>query len=383
MRDRAGERRVRAAARAGVLVLAALGAAACGGDDENAGAQAQMRGGPGGGGPGGMDRVTPVEVVAVERGSIARSVSVSGVVEPIRSVGVNAQVPGALLAVNVEEGSLVRRGQVLARIDDRELRAQLQSAEAQLQVARSAYERAEQLRDRKVITLPEYERDRAAFAAAQASADQLRTRLGYTTVGAPVSGVVTAKLVEAGDVVGNQTRLFEIADISTMVVRVGVSELDVVELSIGDRVDIMLDAYPGRPLAGAIRRVFPSADPNTRLVPVEVAFDAASARVARPGFLARVTFRLSAHDNVLLVPAAALVGGQGSQSVYVVENDRAIRRTVETGLTSSGRVEIVAGLDGSEMVVTAGSNQLRDGAAVRISNAGAAPAAAAAPQGDT
>lgn len=383
MRDRAGERRVRAAARAGALVLAALGAAACGGDDENAGAQAQMRGGPGGGGPGGMDRVTPVEVVAVERGSIARSVSVSGVVEPIRSVGVNAQVPGALLAVNVEEGSLVRRGQVLARIDDRELRAQLQSADAQLQVARSAYERAEQLRDRKVITLPEYERDRAAFAAAQASADQLRTRLGYTTVGAPVSGVVTAKLVEAGDVVGNQTRLFEIADISTMVVRVGVSELDVVELSIGDRVDIMLDAYPGRPLAGAIRRVFPSADPNTRLVPVEVAFDAASARVARPGFLARVTFRLSAHDNVLLVPAAALVGGQGSQSVYVVENDRAIRRTVETGLTSSGRVEIVAGLDGSEMVVTAGSNQLRDGAAVRISNTGAAPAAAAAPQGDT
>ncbi len=378
MRDRAGERRVRGIVRAGALVLAALGAAACGGDDENAGAQAQMRGGPGG-----MDRVTPVEVAAVERGSIARSVSVSGVVEPIRSVGVNAQVPGALLAVNAEEGSLVRRGQVLARIDDRELRAQLQSAEAQLEVARSAYERAEQLRDRKVITLPEYERDRAAFAAAQASVVQLRTRLGYTTVGAPVSGVVTAKLVEAGDVVGNQTRLFEIADISTMVVRVGVSELDVVELSVGDRVDIALDAYPGRPLAGRIRRVFPAADPNTRLVPVEVALDEASARVARPGFLARVTFRLRAHDDVLLVPASALVGGQGSQSVYVVENDRAIRRTVETGLTSSGRVEIVAGLDGSEMVVTAGSNQLRDGATVRISNPGAAPAAQAAPQGDT
>jgi RND family efflux transporter MFP subunit len=342
--------------------------AACGGSDDSAGAQAQTRG------PGGAARITPVEVVAVERGTIARAVSVSGVVEPIRSIAVNAQVSGALLAVNVEEGSLVRRGQQLARVDDRELRAQLGAAEAQLQVAKNAFERAEQLRDRRVITLPEYERDRAAYAAAEAQVSQLRTRIGYATVGAPIAGMVTQKLVEAGDVVAPQTRLFEIADISTMVVRVGVSELDVVELNVGDAVDVRMDAYPGRPLAGRIRRVFPSADPGTRLVPVEVALDAASARAARPGFLARVTFQLSAREDVLLLPASALLGGQGSQSVFVVEDDRAVRRTVETGLTSAGRVEIVAGLDGTETVVTAGSNLLRDGAAVRVTQARAAPA---------
>jgi hypothetical protein len=96
-----------------------------------------------------------------------------------------------------------------------------------------------------------------------------------------------------------------------------------------------------------------------------------------------VTFNLSEQQNVLLVPASALVGGQGSQSVFIVENDRAIRRTVETGLTSSGRVEIVAGLDGSEVVVTAGNNMLRDGAAVRISSSVPTPASQAqAPQSD-
>lgn len=406
MRDRAGEKGVRARAgvpparerestraavaartvggrvwRIHVVAFVLLGAFTLGcGDDESAGAQAQTRdGGP----RQGMDRVTPVEVTTVERGSIARAVSVSGVVEPIRSVGVNAQVPGALLAVNVEEGDGVRRGQVLARVDDRELRAQLTAAEAQLEVARSAFERAEQLRERRVITLPEYERDRAAYAAAEATVQQLRTRLGYTTVNAPVNGIITAKLVEAGDVVGNQTRLFEIADVSTMVVRVGVSELDVVELAVGDLVDVVLDAYPGRALSGRIRRIFPSADPATRLVPVEVALDEVSARSARPGFLARVTFRLSAREDVLLLPASALVGGQGSQSVFVVENDRAMRRTVETGLTSQGRVEIVAGLEGDEIVVTAGNNMLRDGAAVRINNAGAVPAVqGAGPQDD-
>ena len=362
-----------------MLLLAAVGASACGGDGDEAAAAAQSgggRGGPGGpGGPGAANRIVPVEVVAVEQGDIARSVTVSGVIEPIRTVAVNAQAAGALIAVNVEEGSMVGRGALLARIDERELAAQLGAAEANLQVAQAAYERAQQLRDRRVITLPEYERDRAAYAAAQAQVEQLRTRIGYATVNAPVAGIVTEKLVERGDIVSNNTRLFTIADISTMVVRVGVSELDVVELQPGDTVAVGLDAFPGRQLRGTVRRVFPSADPTTRLVPVEVALDAASARVARPGFLARATFDLSARENVLLLPASALLGGQGSQSVFVIEGDKAVRRTVETGLTSAGRVEIVAGLDGSERVVTAGNTMLRDGAQVRISTAaGVAPA---------
>jgi membrane fusion protein (multidrug efflux system) len=288
------------------------------------------------------------------------------VVQPIRTVGVNSQAAGALLAVNVEEGDLVRTGQVLAQVDVRELRAQLVAAEAQLEVARAAFERAEQLRERRVITLPEHEAARSSYAAAQAQLDQLRTRVGYANVHAPVAGVITSKLVERGDVVAPQTRLFELADISTMVVRVGVSELDVVELNVGDEVNVVLDAYPTNALRGYIRRVFPSADPATRLVPVEVALDAQSARLARPGFLARILFSLSSRDDVLLLPTAALMGGQGSQSVFVIEGDRAIRRTVETGLTSQGRVEIVAGLAGDESVVTAGNNNLRDGAAVRV-----------------
>src|SRR5690606_10055989 len=125
-----------------------------------------MRGGPGGGPGGGGARVMPVTVGKVERGSIARTAAVSGVVEPIRTVGVNSQLAGALLQVLVQEGEGVRTGARLARLDDRELAAQLAAAEAAYPVAGAAYQRAEQLRDRKVITVPEYERDRTAFAAA-------------------------------------------------------------------------------------------------------------------------------------------------------------------------------------------------------------------------
>jgi membrane fusion protein, multidrug efflux system len=363
-------RRIHISRMAGALALALVSAACGRGGGEEAQAASTAQTGQGGmsgrGGAGGGARVAVVEVQPVTRGSIARQVTVSGIVEPVRSIGVNSQLSGAVNVVVVQEGDLVRQGAVLARMDSRELTAQLASAEAQFEVTKAAYARAEQLRERKVITLPEYERERTAYAAAMAQVEQLRTRVGFATVRSPVTGVVTEKRVESGDVVGNQARLFTVADVSELVTRVGVSELDVVELSQGDAVTITLDAFPGTALRGRIRRIFPVADPTTRLVPVEVAFDAASARVARPGFLARVTFDLATSENVLLLPVAAVLGAQGAQSVFMVVDGAATRRVVTTGLTSQGRIEIVSGLSEGDGVVVAGNNTLREGMTVRV-----------------
>ncbi len=344
-----------------VAFAATLGASAC------KQGEATQTGGPGGAANRrGQPRVAVVQTVAVTTGSIARSVTVSGVVEPLRTVAVNSQLSGAVLSVRVEEGSVVRSGDTLAELDGRELQAQIDAAEASYQVADAAFERAKQLRDRQIITLPEYEQQRTAHAAATATLGQLRTRIGYTQVLAPVDGVITEKRVEAGDAVGTQTRLFSIAEVSTLVVRVGVSELDVVELKEGDPVRVDMDAFPDRVVSGHIRRIFPSADPTTRLVPVEVALVSEARSFVRPGFLARTTFALNERSGVLLVPQSALVGGSSSQAVFVVDQGRAVRRTVETGLTSEGSVEVVSGLKEGEPVVTLGNHLLRDGAEVRV-----------------
>ncbi|HEX7051273.1 MAG TPA: efflux RND transporter periplasmic adaptor subunit [Longimicrobiales bacterium] len=343
-----------------VLVGAAVAVAgACGGEGRADSGGRMGRGRQGG-------TVPAVATAAVETGTIARRLHVSGVVEPIRTVGINSRMAGAILSVEVEEGVTVRRGDVLARLDERELNAELAAAEAAYDVAKATFERSERLRERKVITAAEYDRDRAAFAAAEARLEQIRARIDYATIRAPISGVVTEKHVEAGDIVGNQTRLFAIADMDTMVVRVQVSELDVVELSPGDPVQVALDALPDRTFEGRIRRIFPAADPVTRLVPVEVALHGESARAARPGFLARVEFALTAETGVRLVPASAIIADAGAPAVFVVKDGRALRRTVETGLTSEGRVEIVSGLEPGELVVVAGNNALRDGAEVRV-----------------
>ncbi len=343
-----------------VFALAA-GVAACGGSGES-GAPSGRAGGPGrvmG------ERTVPVATAVVEVGTIARSITVSGVVAPLRNVGINSQLAGAVREVNVEEGDVVRAGTVLARLDDREIRAQVASAEAAFEVAEATFQRSERLFERQVITRAEYDLDRAAYAAARAQLDLLRTRLDYATIEAPINGIVTEKHIEAGDIVSTQTRLFTLADLDTLVTRVQVSELDVVDLREGATVDLSLDAYPDRLFQARIRRIFPTADPATRLVPVEVALDEQANAFARPGFLARVRLALGTRTGVKLVPASAIVGDAGSPAVFVVRDGRAFRRTVETGLTSEGRVEIVAGLEPGERVVVAGNNSLRDGALVR------------------
>jgi membrane fusion protein (multidrug efflux system) len=350
------------------------------------GGQQRQGGGGGGagfggpGGPGGMRGPTgpvAIEVAAVTRGALAREATVAGVLSPVRTVGVNSQVGGALLSMRVEEGDVVRAGQVLAEIDSREIRAQLRSAEASLALAKSTAERSAALLKDRVVTAAEYERDQAAFASAQATVDALRTRLGYSSVRAPLAGVVTEKRNEAGDVVGAQTRLFTIADVSTLVVRVQVSELDITGISVGQAADVSVDALGGASFKGTVRRIFPAADSVTRMVPVEVGLAGTAARQLRPGYLARVTVKLGERSGVLLAPASAVVGSRDARAVYVKVGEKVERRTVRLGQTSGSVVEILEGLQPGDTVVSVGADQLRDGAQVRVVPPIGAPAPAA------
>lgn len=356
----------------GILASAALLACSSG---ESAQPGRAGSGGPGGGGPGrpggpggrgGFGGPTPVEIATIRTGTLARTTMVSGALEPIRTVGVNAQLAGALTSVRAEEGNVVWAGQVLAEVDAREITAQVRSAEAALEFARSTAERSAQLYKDRVMTAAEYERDKAALAAAEASHDQLRTRLGFASVRAPIGGVVTEKRVEAGDVVQNQARLFTIADVSTLVARVLVSELDVSGIREGDPVEVSVDALGGSRFQARVRRVFPAADTATRMVPVEVALGGSAAKLLKPGYLARVTFKLGERSNVLLAPFAALVGTPQSRAVFIVKGDKAERRAVRVGGASGNQVEVLEGLAVGDSVVVAGSDQVRDGGTVRI-----------------
>lgn len=314
-----------------------------------------------------------VAVEQVAPGDLARQVSVAAPIEPIRSVSVSAQAAGTVLEVLVEEGSRVTAGDPLATLDARETSAQLERARAVLANAEAAFQRTEQLRARELASAADLDAARASFGIARADVDLWRARLAFTRITAPVSGVVTAKRVERGSTVSENQVLFELADASVLVVRVRVSELDVVHLQPGLAVTLRLDAYPDARIEGRVRRIFPSADAGSRLVPVEVALGPMPRGVvARPGYLARAEFALERRAGVLTVPTAAVGAQEGGSYVYLVQGDSLVRRDIETGMTAEGRVEVVRGLEPGERVVRSGHANLRPGMSVRVSGDSAA-----------
>jgi membrane fusion protein (multidrug efflux system) len=336
--------------------------AGCGGSGE-AKTPGGGRGGRGGrGGP----TDTPVEVSIAEFGRVTRSTTLAGIIEPVRIVGVNAQLAGALGAVRVLEGARVREGDTLASIVVPELQAQLKSAEAALEFARSTAERSEELFKGRIVTATEVERDRAALAAAQSTLEALRARVAFSTIRAPMAGVITERLVETGDIVSPNQRLFTVADVSTLLTRVQVSELEVGALSQGQSVRLTVDAVPGEVFTGQIRRIFPSADSTTRMIPVEVALSGNSATRLRPGYTARSTFRLTSRDDAILIPVRAVQGSAGAQSVFLVKEGKPARQTVRVGTESDGRVEILEGVRVGDSVIVAGATEVREGGAIRI-----------------
>ena len=291
---------------------------------------------------------------------------IAGMLEPIRTVGVNAQLSGILLSLPAEEGHRVRQGDVLAQIDARELEAQARSAEAALRFAQSTVERSEQLFKQQIITMAELERDRASFESAKASSEQLKTRLGYASVKAPITGVITEKLIEAGDIVSSSTRLFTVADVSTLVTRIQVSELEVSTLRAGDMVPLTVDALGGQKVQGRIRRIFPAADSATRLVPVEVALSGAQLSGLRPGYTVRATLALDKREDALLVPSRAVSGPAGARAVYVVKGGVVERRAVRVGSDMAGLSEILEGVGEGDSVIVSGTSMIREGARAKV-----------------
>lgn len=342
-------------AAAGLLFLPLIAAACSGGGEANAQRERSDA------------RLVPVAATPVTPRHLARAVTVAGPVEPVRVIGVNSLMAGSVLAVHAQEGDAVQAGALLAELDARETRAQLESARAVLAGATAEFERNKELFANEIITAAEFEASRAAYEVARSDAELWRTRLDFTRITAPSAGVVVSKHVEAGSAVTAHQRMFDLADVSLLVVRVQLSELDVVHVRPGADVKVSFDAYPGVRIPAHIRRVFPSADEESRLVPVEVALGALPPGVrARPGFLARVSFALEQRDSALAVPAPA-VGVTGGQAfVYVVDADTLARRPVELGLTADGWVELASGVRAGELVVTSGHANLRPGTRVRV-----------------
>ena len=304
-----------------------------------------------------------VETARAEQRELAQTMKVVGTLEAVRRVDIVTQEEGTLVHLPWFEGDAVTEGEVLLRLDDAVIRAELDKARATRRQAELDLERLQGLVPRRLASEDELARARTALALARAEEALLQTRLARTVVRAPFAGVITRRLREPGDALPRHTHVLSMADPRRLRVRVAVSELLLPHLAAGQAVAVTIDALGGAVHPARIERVHPTVDPLTHKGLVDAVLEPVPAG-ARPGQLCRVTLRGAARPR-LVVPFAAVRHDARGAYVYRIEDGVARKRPVRTGQVLATWMEILKGLADGDEVVTQGFLGLEDGRPVQ------------------
>jgi membrane fusion protein, multidrug efflux system len=315
---------------------------------------------------------TPVEVTDVSSRTVRDELHALGGLEAGDIIQVAGDASGVVTSLPFAEGRAVRRGAVLAQLDDREAAAALTQAAAQRDQAKSNLSRAERLADEKVISGQQLEDTRTALRVAEATVSAAAARLDHARIRAPWAGLVGRRKVSPGAYLSAGQPVTELARVDEMKVAFAAPERFLTELRIGTPVSVSVPAYPGRTFLGHITVVDPVVDPDTRTIQLVARLPNPSG-VLRPGMSADVSVTLAERANALVVPDEA-VFAEGNQSfVYVVKPDSSVTRAaITTGTRDSAAVEIVHGLAAGQRVVRTGQQKLYEGAHVMPVSAAAA-----------
>ncbi len=360
-----------------VSLSAALALAGCGGEPPAAGgADGGGRGGaasrPGGGGPPWGDRAAaaavPVEVAPVTRREISSFIETNGTLEAENEVDVVARVAGRIVELGVEEGVAVRKGQTMARIEDEEIRSQVEIARVALREAELNYERAQSLRREQLVSAEDFEQAENRFETARAQLEGSQILLGYTVVRAPFDGLVVARYVDFAEQVANGTRLFRVSDFTPLLCPIQVPERDLPKLAVGQSAFLQVEAWPGERFEARVLRLSPVVDAASGTVKVTLEVDARGK--LRPGMFARVFLRTDTRPAALVIPKSALSLESIGDTVYVAADGVAQRREVELGFKEGDFVEVTSGLAEGDTVVVVGQDGLSDGTPIQLLGAG-------------
>ena len=315
------------------------------------------------------ESTTSITSAQAELRDLSASFSVSAEIEAYTRVYVASRMSGLIEEVHFEEGQHVNRGDLLAKLDVCQQQIELRRANATLSEAKDAYERTEQLYERDAATRAEYLTAQRDFEQAKSDVELLELMINFGSIRAPIDAVVTSRLVEVGNNVSENERMFTLADMDLLVVRPGVSERNLSHLEENQEVEIALDVYPDRTFTGSIRRIFPEADPTTRLFTVEVEIHQEEDKpTIRPGYLARTKFTGDQRDDVLTVPSEALADRNGKTYLFVVNDDETTVEMlpVEVGAQRGGYAEITSGIEEGKKVAASNLDALDDGTAIQV-----------------
>jgi len=340
----------------------------------------------------------PVEVAAAAHAPINASWSGTAALEAEHEADVVSKATGVVLKLYAEEGQRVQAGQILAQIDPSSAEYQLAQSQAQLKKAQATYDRASKAIQKDLIPRTQYETDMYDMQAQAAATRSAQLQLSWTRITAPISGVISRRMVKQGNLVQANQAIFHIVDMSPLTATLNVPERELGMLKPGQPLTLAVDALPERKFVGTIQRIAPVVDASSGTFRVTCVFDNAAAgnELLRPGMFGRIDIVYDQRRDALVIPRSALIDEDGETAVFVIERGatkpakpRAIkpkpgdavaaetgkpvqpelvarRRVVKIGYIDGDRVEIRTGLEPGERVITLGRDAVRDGSEVQV-----------------
>lgn len=310
-----------------------------------------------------------VKTARVGSQTVVGRLTVSGDIEGWRTVKTGFMVAGRIEGYYFEEGQLVGRGALLARLDPTSYAIAKEMADVQVRQAQDEYKRLELMFERKSISESDFNKCRFALEGALAQQKLRKKELNDTRLTASIGGILLKKVAETGEIVSAGMPVAVVADISRVKVSAYVPENQLGEVHIGQKVSVSVEAI-GRTAEGTVREVSGMADPQSRsfTVKVEVANPGLS---IRPGMIAEVSIPTKSASSRMVVPSTAILHTpEGNAYVYVADEKRgqAFRRNVSVGIATGQGIEVLSGLKEGETLVVGGQQKLSNGSKIKIRN---------------
>jgi multidrug efflux system membrane fusion protein len=317
-------------------------------------------------------RPTPVRVQNAAQGPALPPIDTNGLVVTKNEMRLSFKMGGVVRRISVQEGDFVKQGQRLAEIELTEVNAQVEQARQLAEKAARDLKRGENLYADQVISLEQLQDLRTQAAMAEAQFGSAQFNMGHSVITAPRDGVVLRKLVEERELVGPGTPVLVFGESERgFVVRAALADREIVNVNLGDKGEIRMDAFPGQAMTGTVVEVASAADGRSGMFPIEVSFDTPPPRLVS-GLVARLRLEPESSEPPLTyVPMAALVEGDGDRaSVFVLDESKAQptanKREVRVAFITKDSIALESGITAGEPVITDGALFLENGEAVEV-----------------
>jgi RND family efflux transporter MFP subunit len=309
-----------------------------------------------------------VKVASVKTEEVNLDFVANGNFEPKQELAFSAEKSGKVISVLVREGDRVSVGQTLAIMRGDAININAQAAEAAYLNAKSDYNRFENAFKTGGVTKQQLDQAKVALTNADANYKQAKINVGDTRIKAPISGIINKRFIEPGSMLAAMpaTQLFEIVNVNTLKLTVNVNESQVASLKTGTPVNVTSSVYPDQQFKGKITFIAAKADSSLNF-PVEIELSNNISNDLKAGMYGTALFKSAQQkQSMTVIPRNAFVGSVSSNKVFVVENGKAVLKTVVAGRILGDRVEILGGLSDGEQVITTGQINLQEGTKVDV-----------------